>query len=63
MSGIGLYYKGMEGFGGFIALRAFAANMSSVINSEKIEIYTDMITPVIEKLGSKNITFTKSLVS
>lgn len=55
LSGIGSYYKGSTGFGGFLALRAFVSNMTSMVNSKNIEIYTTIIENVIGKLHDEKL--------
>lgn len=50
MVGIGMYYKGMEGFGGFIGLKGFGYYRNEIIQPDKLEEYFNQINATLDKI-------------
>lgn len=56
LRGIGMYYKGMQRYGGFIGLRAFSNDISGLMDSSEIEKHFDEINGVFNEFQNANVT-------
>lgn len=50
ISGIGVYYKGNTGFGGYLGLRIHTLDRSNILNSSTISEYSQQMNKVLKTL-------------
>ncbi|KAF7988532.1 hypothetical protein HCN44_001105 [Aphidius gifuensis] len=53
LGGIGMYYKGQEGFGGFFALKILVPEVPQFVDLKVLETYTKTIKLLYQKVSSK----------
>lgn len=56
LRGIGMYYKGMEGYGGFVGLRAFTNDINRLTDSSDIKKHFHEINGVFSEFQNANTT-------
>ncbi|XP_044013824.1 uncharacterized protein LOC122856195 [Aphidius gifuensis] len=56
LGGIGVYYRGQKGYGGFIALRTFIPECDEIIDEKRLEVYTKATSIILKKLHDPKFT-------
>lgn len=54
LGGIGIYYKGMEGYGGFVGIKLLTADVAHKINQITIGKYFDEVGNIFKKYMNYN---------
>ncbi|KAF7988535.1 hypothetical protein HCN44_001108 [Aphidius gifuensis] len=55
LQGLGIYYKGSRGYGGFVGIRGFIADMNDDVGTLKVKEYSDAIDDILEDLKDPSV--------
>lgn len=58
--GIGMYYRGTDGFGGFIGLTGFSHSISNLIDKEKLNKGVEKIKKLLEDIEKQKNSVTNA---